>query len=506
MSFPLLLLPLDDRPVNLDTPLLLADVAGERLLAPPAPLLGRFLTPGDPDALLAWLAAAAPTARAAILSLDMLAYGGLVASRTPATEVAAARRRLQALAEIKRAYPGLRLYAFSVIMRLTITGADAETRAAGRDIFRYAVLRDQAERLGEAGTAEELAAVTTRIPPRLLEAFLAARARNHVINRAAVELLADGVLDFLALVQEDTAPAGLHVAEQAALTALARERVDATRWRLYAGTDEAAQTLLARCLLQEYGLPFPVALSLRDARAAAHPALFEDVPLAETARRHIDAVGGTPTAAGLTLAVHTFTPPQADLFELPPLALPTWEAALAAFPATGTAGWLAGLPDPCAVADCAYCNGSDPRLLDALLRDGRFSRLTGYAGWNTAGNTLGTTLAHAALRACAAARGITPAMEAAHRRALHVRLLDDGLYQPVIRRWAMQRVEESGASPLNFDTGMAIPAQEWVDTALQAAWRELRERYPLHALEAPFRAELPWNRLFEVRIRHLSER
>lgn len=494
----LLLLPLDDRPVNLDTPRQLAAIAGETLCCPPEALLGRFLTPGDPERLADWLLAAVPNARAAVISLDMLAYGGLVASRTPVVTEAQALQRLEVLRALRQRRPELRLYAFSVIMRLTITGSDPETRAAGRDIFRYSVLRDQAERLGDAAAAVELAEVSRRIPPALLQAYLAARARNHAVNRAALALLGDGVLDFLALVQEDTAPAGLHVAEQQALRALAAEQVDPARWQLYAGTDEAGQTLLARLVLRESGVPFPVSPAFRDDATADISALFEDVPLRETVARHLRAVGAEPGHA-ITLAAHTFTPPQPDLFEMPALPSPTWQAALAGFPDLGGAAWLDTLSGPLAVADLAYCNGGDPHLLGALLERATPERLYSYAGWNTAGNTVGTTLAHAALRAVARARGETDAMARAHRDALLTRILDDGFYQPIVRAWAADAAQRNGASPLNL--GDAAPEVECrVDAALQALWQTLRPTSLAAALDRPFRAVLPWGRLFEVRI------
>ncbi len=499
MTLPLGLLPLDDRPVNLAAPMLLAQVAGESLCVPPRARLGRFLTPGQPDALADWLRAVAPATRALIISLDMLAYGGLVASRTPAVDAGDALARLAVLREIKQRYPGLRLLAFNVIMRLTITGADAETRAAGRDIFRYSVLRDQAERLGDAGAAVELAAVEARIPRALLQEYLDARARNHRVNAAALDLLDDGTLDFLALVQEDTAPTGLHVAEQQTLSARATATGD--RWRLYAGTDEAGHTLLARTLLDEAGCALPVAVRFRDAKAAEYPALFEDVPLRETTRRHVGAIGGVTAPDGLLLAAHTFTPPQPDLFELPPLPALTWDAALTAFPPTNAGDWLAALGEaPLAVADLAYCNGGDPHLLHALMGGDDPDRLLSYAGWNTAGNTLGTTLAHAAVRRLALARGATPAMERAHRATLLTRLLDDGVYQPIIRAGIAAEWQEFGVSPLNLGNA-ADRAAHRVDDALRAIWRTLCRRYPLAAaLDRPFRATLPWGRLFEVEI------
>jgi hypothetical protein len=431
----------------------------------------------------------------------MLVYGGLVASRTPSVSTQDALKRLATLREIKARHPHLRFFAFSVIMRLTITSADAQTRAAGSDIFRYSVLRDRVERLGMEGDAAELAAVTARIPAPLLSAYLAARARNHAVNRAALALLADGTLDYLALVQEDTAPQGLHVAEQQALRACAQHGCDTARWQIYPGADEAAMTLLARCLLGETSLPFPVALIFRDPANAEFSALYEDLPLCAVAAHHLEAVGGVAAINGQTCAIHTFTPPQRDQYEQPALPQPSWRAALDAYPQSDAHRWLDRLPSgPLAVADVAYCNGGDPYLLDALLINGRYLQLESYAGWNTAGNTLGTTLAHAALRALGRARGLTATMEAAHQRALLIRLLDEGLYQPIVRAAIMRRVEENGLSPLNVTTAVR-EVEAWVNDTMQTLWQELRAHYPaLATYPAPFRARLPWERLFEVHI------
>jgi hypothetical protein len=501
MAFRIAVVPLDDRPVNLSFLPLLAATGGVEVSLPPRDLLGRFLQPGDPEAVLAWLAATLADVDAVVVSLDMLAYGGLVASRTPVVAHDLALKRLAVLREVLAQHPGVVALAFSVIMRLTITGADAATRAAGRDIFTYSILRDRVERLGEAGAAAELAQVTGHIPPAILAAYLQARARNHAINLAALDLAADGVLAYVALVQEDTAPVGLHFSEQAALVARAQGRVAPECWALYAGTDEAAQTLLARAALRADGLPFPVAARFRAEAAARHPARFEDVALIETVRRQIGAVGGTWDPGGLPVGIHTFSPPQADLFDWAGLEHPTWEAALAHFPPPENRDWWMQAPPAIAVADVAYCNGGDPHLLASLCAHGHLPALWGYAGWNTAGNTLGTTLAMTALRLVGEARGDTPAMTQAARRALLVRVLDDALYQPIVRGWVAAQVEESGLSPLNLaDATPRVSAQ--VNACLQTLWHDLTLRYPvLGVLDEPFVADLPWGRLFEVDIR-----
>ena len=65
---------------------MLGDIAGVDVLTPPRPALGKFLTPGDTDAIWAWLLSPrTDRAFAYVLSTDMLAYGGLIASRAPLT-------------------------------------------------------------------------------------------------------------------------------------------------------------------------------------------------------------------------------------------------------------------------------------------------------------------------------------------------------------------------------------------------------------------------------------
>ena len=47
------------------------------------------------------------------------------------------------------------------------------------------------------------------------------------------------------------------------------------------------------------------------------------------------------------------------------------------------------------IADNAYANGADLSLIQLLNTNGLLLKVSGYAGWNTSANTIGTAIAEA---------------------------------------------------------------------------------------------------------------
>jgi hypothetical protein len=117
---------MDDRPVTSELPVMLGRIAGIRVEVPPRDLIGNFLNPGRSDALITWLNERKQT-DAFVVSTDMLAYGGLTASRVPGPSYADAVFRLRALAQLRRESPSAWIGAFGTIMRLAPTGIPAGT-------------------------------------------------------------------------------------------------------------------------------------------------------------------------------------------------------------------------------------------------------------------------------------------------------------------------------------------------------------------------------------------
>ncbi len=493
---PLALVPLDDRPCNRQFPSQLAPLVGLEVQLPPRALLGWFTTPGDGDGLLAWLRESSP--RHLVLSLDMLCYGGLVAARAPEADAAAAQARLEAVQALKQQRPDLVILASSVIPRLGLTVSASALLPAHEDLIAYTMLHDRVARLGEETARAELEAVQARLDPQVLAPYLAVRERNHALSRRAVELVAEGVLDYLALVQEDAAPVGPHVAEQEALRALIAARGVEEKVALHPGADEIGLVLLARHCALAAGAPVKLCADYASDAGGRVIPRYEDRPLRDTVLSTLRAAGAEPAppmAAEAIMFLHTPLGEQQESSEAPPQG----SAPTAAMQAESVAerlhfateaGCLTG------IADVMYANGGDPELIAALVRSGADKGLRAYAAWNTASNTVGTVVAQLCLEALAAREA--RASQEASRRFLACRLADDYCYQTIIRPQAMANAAERGADP--FALGEAAPPLEDYlrQTLLPLAENTITSL--LGTSVGELKVTLPWRRLFEVEI------
>jgi len=499
---PVALLPLDDRPCNRLFPARLAAIAGRMVRTPPLSALGHFLDPGDPERLLPWLQSRARTAVGVVVSVDMLCYGGLIASRSPAVSADIARVRLEALRAARVERPDLPLLAFGVIARLGTTVTSPEVARLHHDLVEYSILRDRAERLGEPEATRDLGVIASRIGPERLEQYLAMRRRNHEINLALVRLVGEGVVDFAVLSQEDAAPTGLHRGEQEALQAEISRLGVADRVLIYPGADEVASVLVARLLAPGRR----VRALYATAGGAEVVARYEDRPLRETVAGQVAGAGAVPTEdePDLVLAVNTPRGEQVEAEEA--LEADPRRAGLAPF--LDEIGALVHAGTPVALADCAYANGGDPALVAGLAERGLAARLAGYAGWNTAGNAVGTALAQAIL--CTLGRQDWSRVRAhACARFTFERLVDDFAWQSLSRRYAYHQAAAERVSPFHLGDAaerfqglmreLLVPQAE-VLFDRHFLGRTLHGDYTVRTLDR-LRLRLPWPRLFEVEVR-----
>ncbi len=478
----LALLPLDNRPCNFRFPAEIAAIGGDSIIRPDYSLLGRFNTPANVVELEKWLGEL-PEVSALIVSVDMLAYGGLVASRKTKTSLETALTRLEILKKFRAERPNVPIYAFNVLMRLAITMDSDAAVPHYYNVMRYARLVDEAARFPSKEKTIELAEVEKSIPTEILNEYRAARKRNHAVNLKMVEWLGEGVFDYLLITQEDCTEFGLHRVEQDELTEKANALNVYNKFSLHPGADEAALTLLAHHW--QTGVKFGIHWS--DETHKREIAVFEDVPYEDALHSHIDAMGGKIVTDEPEIHLFVNAPVGGSQRSESEGAKMERGERLADFVLAIEQALDAG--HSVAVCDVAFPNGADDTLMRIFHEKGTIlPRLTAFGGWNTAGNTTGTVLAQ-----CAAfKRGHN---EEPNRQFLFERIVDDWFYQAKVRTDIEKVARESGFSPLNMN-GHTSSIELLAREQLTEFAEELAEQF--EAKVDNMVVTLPWGRTFEV--------
>jgi len=505
-----LLIPLDDRPPCVQFPTLIGQTSDTQLVTPPLEMLGRFTVPGDTARITEWVRAQDIKAfDAIIVSMDMLAYGGLVNSRVHRTSLKDAMARLELVRELHISAPRVPIYGFSVIMRLAPTG-DGRNEAYREKLARWAEISPEAK--NDPALAREVAPLEAQIPAAALSDYKAARLRNFAVNQASVELIKNGVLDYLILSQDDAKPRGVHVADRERLIAEARKLKLEERIAVQPGADEVAMLLLARALNRKFNYA-PRINAVYSSEATRNQVMpFEDQPLHRTVSLQIAA----------TASREVMNADDADvLFYV--YASRKEQGAAAAFAekiahdvARGRRVIVADI-DP-----LGDVQGADPAFTEKLLKQQAFSPLVGYASWNTAGNTIGTALPHGIVYSLALDRLANQNARAerigrAQITFLLHRLFDDYAYhtliRPEARKFAAIHRLNSGNLSGEGEQSTANFISERMRPEVETLWRAFaRQRFVVHTKDkrdlvtlAPlslsdFRISLPWGRLFEALI------
>jgi hypothetical protein len=457
---PIAFVPLDDRPVTYQLPLMLAQIAGQALVTPPRPALGNYLQPGDTEAIRRWLQGDATRgASALVVSSDMLVYGGLVASRLPGIAPGDGYVRLTDLAKLKSARAIPFVGVFGTIMRLAPTGVPAlgaatNYYATGKtvdDIAAYANLPDPPQTEEDKRKA---AALRAAIGSPTLDAYLGARARNRDVDEWALQMAAEGGFDRIVIGQDDAGPTGLHLKDVAVLERDARAFGLGPRASIEPGADELGMVMLAQAFARNvrwsptvsvtYSRPDGIALYVRVAETPdADEAAFEDRLASDV-------------AAGKSVAVADLT-------------------------------FLHGGP------------GEEQReLTEALVARGIAGKIDAFASWNTDANTIGTVLPEAIAVGAGKRGGGYDAH--VHAQFMLDRYADDYAFHQFVRPVLNAELRARG-----IDTTLLLPdvAREAASRNRELLWPRaldlLAAVYPQYR-DAGLTITLPWDRTFETQL------
>jgi hypothetical protein len=375
-AVPVVIVPIDDRPVTRQLPIMLGSIAGIPVIEPPRTLVGNYLKPGDPEGIYRWLTSdATKDADAFVLSSDMLVYGGLVASRIPGVPAELGYSRLRFATALRGSRPHAAFYGFGTVMRLAPTGVPAiggatSFFAAGQPyelITQYANDPDPA-------LAEQIGPV--------LDEYIATRRRNLDVDLFALQMTAEGGFDRFVLGQDDAGPHGLHIAD---LDSLERARAHygwglLQRTSIEPGADELAMIMEAVAFEARARWTPRVSVTWSQPGGGAMEDEIEYAPFEKIVDEVVRSCGGTVVASDsdleLFVRVRDTNPQQETAF-------------VDGIASAVAAGKLV------TVVDLTFFGApleEQRALVEELIARNLAGRLAGFASWNTAANSLGTAL------------------------------------------------------------------------------------------------------------------
>lgn len=501
-------LPLDDRPITYDLVKMLAEYTDYKVELPGKALLGKFLKPGKPQQLESWLRRYAKKSDAVLICVDSLLFGNLIASRLSDKNYAKMLKKLSFIKKLAKQKKCEDVYVFNVLMRLLPPTKNKKDALFIEKLEKFLSISYNKIKFKKVAFKEnwwdvyklEDEAKKLDLPwPRVKE-YLRARLRGHKINLLMLDWAKEGLFEYLIICLDDTKNVSVNYVEKDVL----RKKLKALNLKdkvsIYPGTDEAIQLLLARYLIKAKDTKPRIYIDFLPSYGSRVIPLYEDTSIKEIISEQICAVGALQVAiaeqADLVLMVNAPINEQYEAASqegkiLQKNRLFIYKEFLHKLNKYLQDGKLV------AVADVAFANGADIGLAEVLRRNIDITKLAAYSAWNTASNTLGTAITQAVLYALypAARKSKT------HYRLMINRLLDDWLYQSVVRPFVKGKINTKKVDVHNLG-GQTSKVQQLVAKSMrkvsQRLFNETFKNHPEIAKIKLKKVRLPWPRLFEV--------
>lgn len=498
----IILIPLDDRPVSTQLPAMIGRIGGIEVETPPREMLGRFDQPGSPERIFQWLREPGRLARAdaVVASLDMVCYGGLIASRSTAPTYQEARSRLYSLWSLRQEAPLTRFYLFGSVMRLAPT-ATRQAAAWRLLLARHAEFSERLKRAPSPQVRQRLAALESKLPAWEIEKYRMSRERNLRLSLDTMQVLGLRGFDRVAWGQDDASPMGPHLTETETLKRAAISNASSERTDFLQGIDQVPSVLLARAVLDRSGLNISVRPIYADVAARAKVALYESASIHDSFRQQVETAG----------AGFGNLPGSIPVFINTPSSTPEQLAGLMKNLGNRLAG---GLPAGLADINLGKTGTPDERLMNHILQPSVLPKLDGFAGWNTAANTMGTVVP--AVVMAEAARRLDPSglqRQIETKRFLLHRIVSDWEYHRFTRPLAYGMIDAMpSAAREELEPDQLAAVSDLVQRDLSARTKQVFDQvmegatittdggsFEVTGLEN-LAIRLPWPRAYEVEV------
>lgn len=454
------IVPIDNRPICYN---LISDICAQdeniELHLPKREDLGGLTKSANIENIFLWLENL-PEVDFIILSLDTLAYGGLVNSRRcPETcdKILLRIKRLEKIITRQNA----KIYAFSSIMRISNNSINEEEKEYwnpwGKKIFEYSYNLHKSRRLYEANC------VINTVPKEILEDYIATRKRNFIVNNYYLELAKKNIINTLIFSKDDCAEFGLNV-EEAEKLAKASEGYD--NILIKTGADEIPLTLLAKAIVGDKKISVQTIFAYENSKNKISK--YEDIALVNCVKGQLALAGvEIKENADLIFYINNFEHEQGD-------------HVLGEENKSNLKHNL-NFKKPYFIADVNNANGADNNFIKNIFDNGTNNNFLGYSGYNTSANSIGSVICMALVKYLAQKPD-----EKAFKKLNSIRFLDDWAYQANIRRNVRLKGEELGKFEIE---PFAKEFQPFEDVIKEYFNYNYKTRY-----------SLPWSRSFEIEI------
>jgi len=407
-----LYVPLDDRPVNLDDVIVQGRSAGINVITPSLSDITNRLdsqktasgstlvstsspTYGNSTNIRQFILNNAASVDGFIISSDMLAYGGLIASRRLRTSAGGAYPAFDSITTdlldvirlVKQSYPSKPIYVLDTIMRLATTAfADGLSFNAYNESRTFMLQpRRSFSQFADIITGYNLSPTgsygsTTNFNK---EQYYNTRQHKFKSNRYILEQLAQaGYIDFLAIGVDDANTQGVQINEINFVEGRINAWLGGTNGQnpdraiVLPDADGLGHALMARMANQLYrnGVKPRYTVQYFGPHGSTITSQYEYMDVHQNILRHIDIVGGQSVSSSPTVEIIGIT----DSAQV--------TAAVNRITANSTNRV------PTVVIDFVGGGSANPTVTEGLLGSQHTGRILGYSAWNTPGNKIGIAL------------------------------------------------------------------------------------------------------------------
>ena len=270
-------IPIDNRPICYD---LISDILkidnNCEVYLPNISSLGGLLSHSNVDEIFKFIEDL-PEVDFLIVSLDTLAYGGLVSSRRCEDEFEKIKKRIEKFKNLA-SKKDKKILAFSSVMRISNNNINEEEKTYwedwGKKIFDWSFEFDKTKKEPE-----------TDIPKEILEDYLKTRERNFEINKIYLSWAKEGFFDTLIFSKDDCAEFGLNVKEARELEKII-EKENIKNAKIKTGADEIPLSLISRAYLDNEEIKIKPVFAFENSKNLISK--YEDISIFSCENAHLE--------------------------------------------------------------------------------------------------------------------------------------------------------------------------------------------------------------------------